>query len=173
MKSKLSALLDGEAEAHDVSAVCEALRRQPGLRDDVMTYAMIGSCLRGEWDATRNITPKVMAALAAEPVVVVPKRAIWKSFAGALAASAAGALVVATALLVPSKDRPGYTIAHDSADGGRPRLLFASNNNPIRLKDSDVREYVIAHEAQSRGSYVGGGSQQIRTVSMIEESAGR
>lgn len=175
MKSKLSALLDGEAEEQEVSAVCEALRRQPGLRDDATAYALIGSCLRGEWDAARDITPQVMSALAAEPVVIAPKRPLWKTVGVSLAASAAGALVLATALWAPTREGPpaAYTFVSNTGDVSRSGLRIVGSLRGQQLKEVDVREYVIAHEAQSRGSYLGGGSQQIRTVSMIEESTGR
>lgn len=175
MKSKLSALLDGEAEEQEVSNVCEALRRQPGLRDDATTYALIGSCLRGEWDATRDITPQVMSALAAEPVVLAPQRPLWKTLGISLAASVAGALVVATALLAPTKEGPPatYTLARNADQVRNPGLRVLGYPKDGQLREADFREYVIAHEAQSRGSYLGGSSQQIRTVSMTEESAGR
>jgi hypothetical protein len=175
MKSKLSALLDGEAGENDVSAVCEALRHRPGLRDDAMAYALIGACLRGETGANQGMAHRVMAVVAAEPVVMASRRPLWKSGGFALVASVAGAVVLVAAVVAPSKNipEPGYTLAHTSNLLLQSRVLAANDVGGDRLKDADVREYLIAHEAQSRGSYVGGGSQQIRTVSLLDEGAGR
>ncbi|HEX5394310.1 MAG TPA: sigma-E factor negative regulatory protein [Rhodocyclaceae bacterium] len=175
MKSRLSALLDGEADESDVSECCEALRCQSGLQDDVMTYALIGACLRGEHGETLDMTARVMAALAAEPVVMAPKRTLWKSGGVALAASMAGALVLASVVLVPDKgvSQVGYTLVHSSGHVLQAGTWAANDASMVGMRETDVREYVIAHEAQSRGSYVGGGSQQIRTVSMLDESASR
>src|SRR5512133_1787648 len=102
MKSKLSALLDGEAEESDVSAVCEALRRQPGLRDDAAAYALIGACLRGEAGVNHGMAHRVMAVVAAEPVVMVPRGRLWKAGSFALVASVAGAVVFVAAVMAPS-----------------------------------------------------------------------
>lgn len=174
MKSKLSALLDGEAEVGEVPVVCEALRRQPGLRQDAATYALIGACLRGEPRISSDVTPKVMDALANEPVVLAPRRfsgvqAGWM----ALAASVAGAVVLAVVLLVPVRDVPqgsAFALA-DMPVGAKVRVLARGSTSEPKLNEADIRQYLIAHEAHSYGSYVGASSQQIRTVSMLDESA--
>jgi hypothetical protein len=106
---------------------------------------------------------------------MAPRRTLWKSGGIALVASVVGAAVLVAAVLAPTKNvsQAGYTLARSSNHLSQSRILAANEGGVDRLKDAEVREYLIAHEAQSRGSYVAGGSQQIRTVSMLEESVSR
>ena len=43
----------------------------------------------------------------------------------------------------------------------------------MKLAAANMRDYLIAHQAHSGGFYVGGGSQQIRTVSLVDRGSGK
>lgn len=172
MNSKLSALLDGELEADEVRALCHSLRRHPDLARDARAYALLGASLRGEPVAGGDIAGRVMAALADEPVVLAPRLSViarWQRPALALAASLAGVLVVAAVVLAPQGGRVGETISPVARQQAPVETVAAQR----QLAAADMQEYLIAHQAHSMGATLGAGSQQIRTVSLVDEGSAR
>lgn len=159
MKAGLSSLLDGEAEAREALAVFKALKRDPALRRDAEVYALIGDALRGEPGLSSSLAGRVMATLEQEPVVLAPRRAKWVRPAAALAAGVAGLAVVGAVVFLPA------------ANGDRaPVANVAANMSPAEARQAaaNMRDYLIAHQAHSTGAFVGGASQQIRTVSLVD-----
>jgi len=171
MNSRLSALLDGELEQDEVQTLCNALHRNRDLAEEARVYSMIGASLRGEMVSGRNLTAGVMAALAKEPVVLAPRRSSrWQRPVLALAASVAGVLIVTAVVLAPRDGKVGEVI---------PALAHRETTNPAnrginhQLAAADIQEYLIAHQAHSMGATLGAGSQQIRTVSLVDESVAK
>lgn len=98
MKTRISALMDGELERHEVVETLQALRRIEELRSEWRDGHLIGAALRGERGLDLDVTARVMSALDMEPTVMAPapRRApVWQRPLLALAASAAGVAVVA------------------------------------------------------------------------------
>ncbi|RTL47717.1 MAG: hypothetical protein EKK46_16975 [Rhodocyclaceae bacterium] len=178
MNSRLSALLDGELEQDGLESLCASLRRHDAharhrLSEDAHAYTVIGAVLRKEGAlGGTNLASRIMAALEDEPVVLAPRRSAlsgWKRPAFALAASVAGVMIVAAVVLTPQQR---------AADAGSVALAQRSQaveqaKAPKQLAAAEMQEYLIAHQAQSMGTYLGAGSQQIRTVSLMEESAAK
>ena len=174
MNSKLSALLDGELEQDEVQTLCNALHRSRTLKEEARLYAMIGSSLRGEATSTGDLTARIMTALEDEPVVLAPRPSLinrWQRPMLALAASVAGVLVVAGVVLAPQENRVGQVIPA-MAQRGTPTLAVAKVTQH-QLSAAEMQEYLIAHQAHSFGATVGAGSQQIRTVSQVDEGAAK
>ncbi|TDP71454.1 RseA-like anti sigma(E) protein [Roseateles toxinivorans] len=110
----LSALMDGQASAAEVKALCEAWGQDEGLQQDWQLYHLIGDTLRSDELAQQpghdaRFLSRLSAQLALEPVVLAPqaaaapaaavqvrKRARW----AAPMTVAAGFMVVAGALVV-------------------------------------------------------------------------
>lgn len=111
----LSALVDGEATADEVKALCKVWKDKDGARQDWHLYHLIGDTLRSDELAQtpnhdRKFLERLSERLAHEPVVLAPYpavtdgqgqalRSIRKHWLG-LSAVAAGFALVAGALLV-------------------------------------------------------------------------
>jgi sigma-E factor negative regulatory protein RseA len=161
MKTELSALVDGETESHEIRAVLSALKSNVDLRDAWNQYHLIGDVLRGEAELDSDITSSVMQRLAEEPVVLAPsalRQANWQRPLAALAASVAGVAVVGWLALSPSQPREQALIAKTETATQRVQPMAAS----------DMQEYLLAHQANVPGLKLQGGSQNIRTVSVLE-----
>lgn len=162
MKTRISALIDGELEEHERAATLRELGRSPGLRGEWNDGHLIGAALRGERGLAIDVTARVMAAIEQEPTVMAPKprRDVeWRRPALALAASAAGVAVVAWLGLAPSGDP-----ARNLAVTARPAVVVAQAPSTPRLK-----EYLVAHQAYAPGGAMVGGARNIRTVAASGE----
>ena len=69
MKSKVSALMDGELDQRDVSNVIEAIRKGDDLQEEWETYHLIGDTLRQSSRLSMNISPSVSQKLNAQSYV--------------------------------------------------------------------------------------------------------
>jgi sigma-E factor negative regulatory protein RseA len=161
MKTRISALMDGELEQHEVAETLQALRRSEDLRREWRDGLLIGAALRGEAGLDLDVTERVMSALEAEPTVIAPaaRRApAWQRPLLALAASAAGVAVVAWLALTPD----GSAIPAAGTGGlaaARPGTVVAQAQSTPRLQ-----EYLVAHQAYAPGGVIGGAARNIRTV---------
>ena len=59
MKSKVSALMDGELDQQDVLNIIEAIKKDNNLRDEWETYHLIGDALRQSSRLSMNISSSV------------------------------------------------------------------------------------------------------------------
>jgi len=160
MKTRISALMDGELEQHELAETLQSLRRSEDLRKEWHDGHVIGAALRGERGLDLDVTARVMSALAAEPTVMAPatRRAPpWQRPLLALAASAAGVAVVAWLALAPDGNSP------PAGAGG----LAAAKAGPVVAQTQStprLQEYLVAHQAHAPGGVIGGAARNIRTV---------
>jgi len=160
MKTRISALMDGELEQHEVVETLQALRRSEDLRREWRDGQLIGAALRGERRLDLDVTERVMSALDMEPTVMAPppRRApAWQRPVLALAASAAGVAVVAWLALAP--DGNVLPAGAGSLVAVTPGPVVAQAQSTPRLQ-----EYLVAHQAYAPGGVVGGAARNIRTV---------
>jgi len=61
MKTRISALMDGELEDHEVADTLNALRRDEALRADWAAGHLIGAALRREGELAVDVTARVRA----------------------------------------------------------------------------------------------------------------
>lgn len=154
MKTRLSGLIDGEIEAHDARAVLDAAKRDAELRERWQHYQLVGDALKGEPALHADITPRVMAALADEPVLLAPRRErrTWQRTVLAMAATVAGVALVGWVALGSR---------HDAMPAGE---LVAQEAATPRPESQDMREYMVAHQAQAGSLQFRGGTENVRTV---------
>ena len=160
MKTRISALMDGELDQHEVAETLQALRRSDTLRSEWRDGHLIGAALRGERGLDLDVTARVMSALEAEPTVMAPlsRRApAWQRPLLALAASAAGVAVVAWLALAP--DESGLPAGTGGLATAKAGPVVAQSQSTPRLQ-----EYLVAHQAHAPGGVIGGAARNIRTV---------
>lgn len=164
MKTRISALMDGELESHEIAETLRELRRNGDLRSEWCDCQLIGAALRGERELGIDVTARVMSALELEPTVMAPaprRRTEWRRPALALAASAAGVALVAWLALAPG------------SDGVPARQAVAAKPGPVVVANSQstprLQEYLVAHQAYAPGGAMVGGARNIRTVAASGE----
>ena len=165
MKTRISALLDGELEDHEIEQTLHELHRDGELRRQWCDCQLIGAALRGERGLDIDVAARVMSALDLEPTVMVPaqKRQFeLRRPALALAASATGVAVVAWLALASGGDTA------PTAATGLARV--ASDTATVQAKSAPrLQEYLVAHQAYAPGGAMVGGARNIRTVAASSE----
>jgi sigma-E factor negative regulatory protein RseA len=165
MKTRISALMDGELDDKELSESLDAMRRGEDLRRQWSDAHLIGEALRNETRLDFDITASVMAALEQEPTVLAPQvqtRRSWIQPALALAASVAGVAVVAWLGLGPAAEfAPGDQLA--LAPVKAVPVVAAVPSTPR------LQEYLVAHQAYSPAGPMVGGARNIRTVAVAGE----
>lgn len=190
--TEISALYDGELETHEVRAAIRA-----SLDDYARwhTYCVIGDSLRGEPVGAPDMTARVMARIAEEPVVLAPRNLKPRPQSHpllALAASIAGVAVVGWVALTggaqppmaddnlaaAQKDKleiastvspaPTGLAPHARNPGALPPTTGASAfaQAPQAALPDDMSEYLVAHHAQAMAGRLGDSTRQIRTVAL-------
>lgn len=159
MKSKLSGLLDGELPRQDSQVLFDQLKRDDDLCRRWQEYLLIRDALKGRPLET-DLTARVMASLEVEPTVLAPARPAagsprWGQALLAMAATLAGVAVVGWLALGPGERTAGPVAA------GQPQQVAQVQARPAAR---DMREYLMAHEAQSSSLRFRGGAEHIRTV---------
>lgn len=165
MKTRISALMDGELEQHEIGETLQALRRSEELRAEWRDGQLIGAALRGERKLDLDITARVMSAIDMEPTVMAPaprRPSAWQRPALALAASAAGVAVVAWLALAPGGQE--VTAGAGGLAGAKPGPVVAQTQSTPRLQ-----EYLVAHQAYAPSGVIGGAARNIRTVAVAGE----
>lgn len=167
MKSKISALMDGELDAGELHEPLAALHQDPGARDTWRTYHLISDALQGCALMRSDCRQRVAARLAQEPVPVAaqpstvraPERARW-FLPSALAASVAAVALVGWVAFAPQAPlqlakapAPAVAQAERPAEPARLPLTSAS------------RDYLLAHQAFSPRNGLLGMAPYVRSVS--------
>ncbi len=174
MKTKLSALLDGETEDHEAQAVFAALKADEALRDKWACYQLIGDVLRNEDALSCDLTPSVMRALSDVPVVLAPaaRRRSQPRPLMAVAASLAGVAVVgwlAVAPQLPTREPMTMVRAEpvDQLRVDRVAAVAGVKQAVPAASGRGMQEYLVAHQANAPGFQLAGATGHIRTVSVV------
>ena len=100
MKSKISALMDGELEQHEAGGALEALRDEGEARDAWRRYHLIGDAMRDTQHAFGRVCgPRVAERIAQEPTVLAPSRRRTEAAQMPVWALSAAASLAAVALV--------------------------------------------------------------------------
>ncbi|MDP1734124.1 MAG: sigma-E factor negative regulatory protein [Sulfuritalea sp.] len=167
MKTRISALMDGELESHEIVDTFRELKRNGELRSEWCDCQLIGAALRGERELDIDVTARVMSAIDLEPTVMAPGsrlRPEWRAPALALAASAAGVALVAWLALAPGSEGVPARPAVAAKPGLVAAPMVASSQSTPRLQ-----EYLVAHQAYAPSGAMVGGARNIRTVAASGE----
>lgn len=187
MKTRVSALMDGELETHECDGTLRALRGDATLRDEWREFQLVGDALRGESGLDVDLTARVMSALDTEPVVLAPQptsvsRSAWLRPALALAASLAGVAVVGWVAMAPAVSPLGDGIgplARTSQSEPVARQARAKRIEPVAQVaevtastsiSERLHEYLVAHQAHSPAGGLEAGTRYVRTVSAMGET---
>ncbi|WP_051318797.1 sigma-E factor negative regulatory protein [Chitinimonas koreensis] len=147
MQEKLSAMLDGEWDDHELEAMLAAIDREEGCAEAWRDYHLISDAMNRRPMLSDNFLANFSARLDAEPIVLAPAALRRRSLAPrkhwvALSMAASVALVSATA----------WYVGRGQA-GGVPQLeteLRVAANQPsqaARPAADEVNPYLVAHQA--------------------------
>lgn len=190
IEEHLSALVDGEARADELSAALGAWAQDSGVRAKWHSYQLIGDVLRSEDLATRAAHDAAFFAglrqrLAGEPVVIAPEPAAPARRAGsarwvATAAVAASVVAVSGWMLRPSPAGNSAQVAAAASAAVPVRAVAAGNLlapaltpgvGGLQATDGMLRDplldgYFAAHKQYAGGSAVGMPSGFLRNATV-------
>lgn len=178
MKSKVSALMDGELDQQDVTNVIEAIRKDNDLQNEWRYYHLIGDTLRKSSRLSMNISSRVSQKLITEPTVFSPNvtKAIQKQKYRifTLAAAASVVAMISAGLIMNNLYRPQQiTIAEQSNQENNltaapimvssPPLIHNYSHPPVEIND-----YLFVHREFSPGITMRGQANNIHNVEYHE-----
>ncbi len=159
MKQEISALIDGELFEDEADALLDKMKRQPQAQQDWAMYQLIGDALRQPDHLSADISASFKERLAMEPTILAPHRRSTRQtryFALSAAASVLALALVAWLSIQVGNEPAPQMAAVTPADAVRP-ASFAPNSN--------VNDYLMAHQEVSPSANVQGTTSYIRTVS--------
>ncbi|MDH3321178.1 MAG: sigma-E factor negative regulatory protein [Betaproteobacteria bacterium] len=178
MKTKISALMDGELEVHELSEPLAALGSDGEAFDTWRTYHLISDALQGRAMLANDCLRRVAARLAQEPILVgplpanvaPPERARWFVPSALAASIAAVALVGWIAFAPQQKVAPLQPPVAQALQATRATPVVATRvvekAAPTRLPMTvATRDYLIAHQAFSPRNSLQGMAPYVRSVS--------
>lgn len=194
MKSKISAMMDGELDSGELNEPLTALGADAEARESWRTYHLISDALRETRLLSGGFAQQVAARLAAEPTVVAPGRLAPRPQGARWVALSAAASVAAIALVgwlafVPQQE-PGSvpqlarapqpaaqpaTMAQPAAvaqSAGGSQLVSVTQPAAVAQKEaaqvpppSAADDYLLAHQTYSPRNSLQGVAPYVRTVS--------
>lgn len=166
MKPDVSALLDDELEPAMASRTIDALRRDRELQEAWNAYHLIGDTLRRSPVYLPDLSSKVMARLAEEPVLFAPSAQPKRTplrFALPLAAAVMGMAAVGWVALSLNAPQP-IELAAKPRSANEQAAPVAEQSPSGALK-----EYLVAHQAHSPSGSIQGVAPYVRSVSEIRQ----
>ena len=162
MKSKISALMDGELEGREAQAALEALAHEGEAREIWRGYHLISDSMHGARLLSAGFAARVSASLAAEPTVLAPRsRPIleqrrWQILSAAASIAAVG--FVAMTFFSQEPATPAPQLAGGAA--GQQAETTAQVAPPDAAND-----YLLAHQGYSPRNSLQGVAPYVRMVS--------
>ena len=161
MKSKISALMDGELEGREAQAALEALAREGEARETWRSYHVISDAMHETRLLSAGFAARVSASLAAEPTVLAPRsRPIleqrrWQILSAAASIAAVG--FVAMTFFSQEPAAPAPQLAGSAA---------AQQAETAQVAPPDAaNDYLLAHQGYSPRNSLQGVAPYVRTVS--------
>jgi len=182
---KISALIDGELDAHQYEQQFARLKNDVEARACWDTFHLIGDALRGERIVSRNLSGRLSERLAQEPTVLAPPRAKPARRVAAYAWSAAASLSAVALVgwmafnspLAPQPDSVASSVASSVALPATAPAAAPPATLPAQLanvpSEGKMNEYLMAHQEFSPSTAIQGLAPYIRTVSATETGKGQ
>lgn len=169
MKSKISALIDGELAQHETGAALDALRAEGDARDGWRRYHLIGDLMRDSHALPAGFAARVADRIAREPTVLAPSRreihpARMPLWALSAAASLAAVALVGWVAFGPQEE--------PQLAGGKPPVV-AAQEAPRVAPPAAADDYLLAHQGYSPRNSLQGVVPYVRTVSAEPRGLGR
>ena len=166
MKSKISALMDGELMQAELAEPLRALREEGEALEAWRTYHLISDSLRDTRILSSGFSARFAGRMALEPTILSPasipqhaaKRPYYRAPLSAAASFAAVALVgwLAFQAFGPEGQQTAQNKAQDSARA--PVAVFVA-------MPGELNDYLLAHQNYSPRSTLQGVAPYVRTVS--------
>lgn len=175
VKSKVSALMDGELEKQDASNVIEALRKTDELQQEWKNYHLIGDALRQSSRLSMNISFHVNQKLESEPITAlfpdaskIFRRQKPKVFALSVAASMM-VMITAWIMMDDTTSEPQQSIvAENSTQDNNVAVVPEMISPPTSLNNYppvEINDYLSVHREFSPGTDMRG---QVTNVNSTE-----
>ena len=169
----ISALMDGELDAHQADQALARLKQSRELRQTWGTFHLIGDALRGERLLHTEVAGPLSERLAAEPTVLAPQRGAPRKIATYALSAAASLAAVGLVGWMALSAQPGSPPAvEEFASAPKPVVVSAPAVAPVpaasvaSLPDEGRRnEYLLAHQGFSPSTAIQGVAPYIRSVS--------
>lgn len=174
MKSKISALMDGELEDGEARGALDALLAEGDARDGWRRYHLIGDLMRESQPLSGGFAARVADRIAQEPTVLAPTRTPVRARAQAtrlpLWALSAAASLAAVALV-------GW-VAFGPVDDAQqlvqaPPQVIAPQVVQQVAPPAGADDYLLAHQGYSPRNSLQGAAPYVRTVSGDAHGLGR
>jgi sigma-E factor negative regulatory protein RseA len=170
MKAKISAMMDGELEAHELGEPLSAIESDRDARESWRTYHLISDALRGDAILSADCARRVSQRLAQEPALIgplpgavrEPERPRW-FVPSALAASVAAIAFVGWVALAPQRATTPAGAPAQIATASQPQQRAAEP--PKVPVTSATQDYLLAHQVYSPRNSLQGMAPYVRTVS--------
>lgn len=170
MKAKISAMMDGELEAHELGEPLSAIESDRDARESWRTYHLISDALRGDAILSADCARRVSQRLAQEPALIgplpgavrEPERPRW-FVPSALAASVAAVAFVGWVALAPQRATTPAGAPAQIAIAPQPQQRAAEP--PKVPVTSATQDYLLAHQVYSPRNSLQGMAPYVRTVS--------
>lgn len=177
MKSKISALVDGELERHEAVAPLDALRTDGEIRDAWRSYHLIGDAMRDSCMLSDGFAGRVAARLAGEPTVMAPARLApaperprWQLLSAA-ASVAAVAMVSSVWFMLQDSAAPAPQVAQTAQralPAKQAEIAQAQEPAPPAAQvppPDSANDYLYAHQGYSPRNSLQGVAPYVRAVS--------
>jgi len=169
MKTRISALMDGELERHESAPPLDALKAGGEARDAWRAYHLIGDAMRDMRMLSDGFAARVAAKLAEEPTVMAPSRLAqrlerprWQLLSAA-ASLAAVAMVTAAWYAIQDATVPGPQVAQIAEQAAPPAAQV--------LPPDSANDYLYAHQGYSPRNSLQGMAPYVRMVSSESRAA--
>jgi sigma-E factor negative regulatory protein RseA len=164
----ISALMDGELEAHQAQRELARVKEDSGLREQWDTFHLIGDAMRRELLLSPGFRDQIARRLGEEPTVLAPRRLTSKTRRAATYALSAAASLSAAALVAWVALPPGSVALQASAPSPNAALVAVQAAAAPALasipSEGRMNEYLLAHQGFSPSTALQGLAPYIRSV---------
>ena len=166
---KISALMDGELDAHQTDQQYARIKHDEEARAGWDTYHLIGDALRGSCQVSPRFREQLSARLAQEPTVLAPRRAPAKRVTAYALSAAASLSAVGFVGWMALQQQPAVVATPAPAPAApAPQTELASVPS-----EGNMSQYLMAHQEFSPSTAIQGLAPYVRTVSATHTSKGR
>lgn len=191
MQEKISALMDGELDADDASAVIEQFKNAEELRERWLAYHLISDALGQSEIKPFDITRRVNARLAAEPAVSIVSSATLphpgpRRRPAAYAAAASIAAAVVGGWIILQSTQEADSLRQNLADNKTSPSTSAATVAPVATYPAiptqasiaasapeQINDYLLAHRQFSPSSAMHGAVPFMRTAAEARDNVRR
>jgi sigma-E factor negative regulatory protein RseA len=167
MKSKISALIDGELASHERESAIAALRHDPEATAAWRIYHLVGDVMRDARPLPGGFSERFARRLAQEPSILAPAQMTSQPGRARRVPLYAAASLAAIALVgwVAFMPRPGVTPGEQTiAQTRQPVVAKAVTEPAAKSLPGSARDYLLAHQAYSPRVTLQGIAPTVRTV---------